>query len=686
MKLLRDCLLFIALLSAPVASPAQEIAGRVLIATGDVVMVRGNERIAARAGAEIRAGDLFQIGEQSHAQLRLTDESIIALRSNTTFRLTEYVFQNRKPEEQSSFFELVKGGMRTVTGIIARLNQRGYGVTTPTATIGIRGTHYVLFQSPPAERKVSDLGVKVAALDSGTLSFAALLAQAADTPPPAGALFGSVTDGVIAVIPHETKRETRFGADQYFRLDGPAAEPQRLIAPPPELAQVARPAAKPKPAPEAAATGGESAAAVAQGAGDIRVSSSVTSTTAPPILNPTIVLPSEQATTQGVFTVVQPTGATGTVFYRLDGGVVVPAVVNGVPSFVTVDFIALGVNLGLGVARVNVGIRGDDNGAINILVPRDIPVTISGGQLSFSTSVSRSEFPFNQLAFRCQTCGPGGTVGFFDAVSVSGTISGGTATLTFSGTDQTGGSGTFTASLSERTPPNSLAAAMVVPRAGGGADAFATSTFGVQVDGAGKPVFLSNGLIRANVGTATNAIAGSDAAAGNLLWGGWTGPGAQIRDVNYSNITTSALPAANSWQPWIIGQFPNTVPTTLGSSVTYTPVGGIVNAGFGAIHSGSLNANFVNRTMSINLDVSRTSGELNRFVMSGSSTFSPISAAFGAGFSSVSCSGPCTSGGNPIGGSFSGFFSGPNAEGAGAAFTAGFGIGNGVLGVAAFRR
>jgi hypothetical protein len=41
----------------------------------------------------------------------------------------------------------------------------------------------------------------------------------------------------------------------------------------------------------------------------------------------------------------------------------------------------------------------------------------------------------------------------------------------------------------------------------------------------------------------------------------------------------------------------------------------------------------------------------------------------------------------PAAGNFAGFFSGANAEGAGVAFTAGFGTGSGgVLGVAAFKR
>ena len=182
--------------------------------------------------------------------------------------------------------------------------------------------------------------------------------------------------------------------------------------------------------------------------------------------------------------------------------------------------------------------------------------------------------------------------------------------------------------------------------------------------------------------TATSApvLAGNDPTAGDLKWGIW--PSATYRDADYNAPAGANL-------AWIIGQFPNAVPVTLGSSVTYTPVGSLLNNFSAAtLNSGSINANFVARTVSINLDASQTSGNLNRFVMSGSSTFSPITASFGAGFSSVSCvSGNCNGGAGTPGGSFGGFFAGPNAEGAGVAFSVGYGVaGQGIGGVVAFKR
>ena len=44
-------------------------------AAGDVTIVRGAERSAAKIGAEVRSGDVVQLGEQSNAQIYFTDSS-----------------------------------------------------------------------------------------------------------------------------------------------------------------------------------------------------------------------------------------------------------------------------------------------------------------------------------------------------------------------------------------------------------------------------------------------------------------------------------------------------------------------------------------------------------------------------------------------------------------------------------
>ncbi len=635
-----------------------------LVAVGDVTIARGVQKIAAGAGTEVRIGDTVELGPQSSAQIRFTDESIVALRSGTAFRISEYAFQGHAPEEQRAFFDLLKGGLRTVTGIIGRTRQDRYGVVTPTATIGIRGTHYTLVHCDndcdrPGARSVSN----------GT--------------------YGSVVDGRIAVS--NKAGETVFGSDQFFFVASDATPAQRLIGPP-ELLKEVRATTKPKPGAEAPTTaqaqeasGGPQSAP----ADDMRVSSSVSNAVAIPAALTTNVF---QPAAQGPAAILEPTFS-GTVFYRIAGPFNIPfSCSDGPCSPITAGDITLGVNFTLQHAVVSVNVQFSDGGIVNIGTPfssQGLPLTVEGGQVTFSGTFNLADHPQNIGAFRCSNCGPNETRGFLSSMTFSGTISGAQATLTISGVGQDGGSGSATTTLTQATPPNNDVAAIATPTFGGGASARSAAFWGVQLDGSRRLVDFgpSVGQIQANVGSATNTIAGSRPDAGNLVWGAWTGNGAQITDFNYVTFSPTGTGSTTPFMPWITGTATNTLPPALGSSVTYSPVGWLINNGFAVLNSGSITADFVNRTMNLNLDATRTSGELNRFVMSGGSGFSSITGRFSAGFANVQCvSGPCTSGGNQIGGSFGGFFAGQQAEGAGVAFTAGFGVGTGVVGVVGFKR
>lgn len=66
---------------------------------------------------------------------------MVSLQSDTEFRIDNY--HSGKPDgQEKGFFSLLKGGLRTITGLVGRVNRSNYQVTTNVATIGIRGTEY----------------------------------------------------------------------------------------------------------------------------------------------------------------------------------------------------------------------------------------------------------------------------------------------------------------------------------------------------------------------------------------------------------------------------------------------------------------------------------------------------------------------------------------------------------------
>src|SRR6266513_1614331 len=200
---MRSLIILLVLLSAPGLALAQ--AGRFLLAVGDVVVARGQAEIRAATGTPVQSGDTIHVGPASNAQIRLADESIVGLRPGTIFRLDEFAYSGQGDGNERSLFTLFKGGFRTVTGAIGRLHSREhYAVRTPTATIGIRGTHYTVVHCD------NDCGADRGSIANGT--------------------YGGVTDGRIEVVNQTGEHE--FAANTFFYVASAGTAPQNLIAPP----------------------------------------------------------------------------------------------------------------------------------------------------------------------------------------------------------------------------------------------------------------------------------------------------------------------------------------------------------------------------------------------------------------------------------------------------------------------
>jgi hypothetical protein len=64
------------------------------------------------------------------------------VRSDSQLKLDNYSYAGADDRNSRFFVSIVKGGFRTITGLIARSNRNNYRVSTSSATIGVRGTHF----------------------------------------------------------------------------------------------------------------------------------------------------------------------------------------------------------------------------------------------------------------------------------------------------------------------------------------------------------------------------------------------------------------------------------------------------------------------------------------------------------------------------------------------------------------
>lgn len=137
-----------------------DAAGRFQFVLGEVQVTRlsGDSRAAVKGG-EVFEGETIRSAANAQAQLLMADQAVIALRPESTLTIETYRYNGRSDGAERSFFGLLKGGFRVLTGAIGSVYRENYRVRTPNATIGIRGTdHEPFFIPEPAAGEVA-LGV-----------------------------------------------------------------------------------------------------------------------------------------------------------------------------------------------------------------------------------------------------------------------------------------------------------------------------------------------------------------------------------------------------------------------------------------------------------------------------------------------------------------------------------------------
>lgn len=142
--------------------------------------VRGDVRAAAGSAAPLRVakdqrivpGTTVTTGAGAQTIIRFDDGHTVVLAENTEFRLTQYSFDKDKPQNDNIAMQLLKGGLRSVSGAIVSRSRSVFALLAPQATIGIRGTDFMIALVNPAYLSVLQ-GSIAATNAAGTATFAA---------------------------------------------------------------------------------------------------------------------------------------------------------------------------------------------------------------------------------------------------------------------------------------------------------------------------------------------------------------------------------------------------------------------------------------------------------------------------------------------------------------------------------
>ncbi len=183
---LRPAALLLAL-SIPAVAGAATPAANVTLVTGrgTASATVGGIRTLAKGDA-VYSGEIVHSSANSYVDLKFSDGGYFLLRPNSRFQVVDFANhsgsiaspaapvappapaapaaapapaapppattaaplitaqQDTQNGASRAFFSLLKGGFRSISGLIGKVNHDEYQVTTPVATIGIRGTDYLV--------------------------------------------------------------------------------------------------------------------------------------------------------------------------------------------------------------------------------------------------------------------------------------------------------------------------------------------------------------------------------------------------------------------------------------------------------------------------------------------------------------------------------------------------------------
>lgn len=188
------------------APPAMDQIGSVVTLNGSAWAMTSTGDRPLDAGDPVYRGESVVTGANANLEIRFLDGTLLGQGGESRVDLDEYVFDD---SDAALNFQMVTGVIRMVSGKIAETNPEAFNLSTPLATIGIRGTeiiakinvnnqiigvtdmapgHYVVVATPDGEVRINAPGLFSGVDESGFLIQSQPLSQ-------------QFIDAVAAVVP-----------------------------------------------------------------------------------------------------------------------------------------------------------------------------------------------------------------------------------------------------------------------------------------------------------------------------------------------------------------------------------------------------------------------------------------------------------------------------------------------------
>lgn len=111
--------------------------------SGNIGIARNGSTLDAVSGSALYVSDRIVSGNGSSAGIVFKDGTQLTVGPSTDIQVRDYAFEPRQ-STYGFFVYLARGAAVYSSGMIAKLAPESVKVATPTATIGVRGTRFII--------------------------------------------------------------------------------------------------------------------------------------------------------------------------------------------------------------------------------------------------------------------------------------------------------------------------------------------------------------------------------------------------------------------------------------------------------------------------------------------------------------------------------------------------------------
>ncbi|MFZ2169818.1 MAG: FecR domain-containing protein [Methylococcaceae bacterium] len=125
------------------ASAQDDVIGFVKTVQGEATVLTAKTIVKAQPGTPLYLGSVLKTGEEGSLGVTFKDNTVMSFGPDTEVTVDEYHYAPAKGDLKL-VTSIAKGTLHYISGVIAKLKPEAVTVKTPTAIIGVRGTHFLV--------------------------------------------------------------------------------------------------------------------------------------------------------------------------------------------------------------------------------------------------------------------------------------------------------------------------------------------------------------------------------------------------------------------------------------------------------------------------------------------------------------------------------------------------------------